>query len=285
MHDYFIWITSSCDYDFLASHLNLDGEYITWNDWELINLAFDKEEDGWLLLLVVENIEILKTKDLPFFNRIAKHLYDHFHNDKNTKYRSPLTKIINYSQIGIFDRFSTENFLYDLKKGNIGEFLDQQIKFYKYLYPKYPYLNVKECSGDTSKVYGYEMYFKNKKNRRLLLGQIIDYYMKIFELDNKEVTIMLAEDLEISENIIIKSIDKMDKMDKMDTINKREETKKCVKATNKCLKDLEEDISWLKEISTLVPGEKKYKEVIERQKKIKENPKNARKLYQQSFEK
>ena len=349
----------SNDFEHYHKFFHLNGEYITWNNWELINLAFDVEKNVWLFILVFSNLDLLKEKDLPFLNRIAKYLSNFigtyiFFND------NPIYKVINESQVKFFtaideqyiidSRISEEmkysdvvylrmdykkyrdtleyhksnerlktltnlelkkferiknlrikyskELKYDLKSDTLDE-----VKYYPYIKIYYSVKHTKYGSIKYELVDGITMYFPLKKDRRTLLSQIRNHYIKIFEVDDKESLEMLIEDLEKVREDIFSEIKKINgKISQLPREKNKESWisygesgyrkidmikmyNKMLKVTQECHNDVDEDILWLKEMENLIPGGEGYKEIVERQKKIKENPKEARKLYRESLKK
>ncbi len=245
------------NYNYFNSRIPLKGEYIFQNDSDIIELAFQNEQNVLLSLMVAANIDELQKQDKHMLNRLTKHLDETLDYKKKYELWNKLDQysiIVKASDVGFFqaiDRkadinqkirkkldiwgsstiedeikgfFKTEkgrqdyikrveelrkkyDVKYDLKTGNIKAFLekDAQRKSTNYyatgkILPRYPYViyyyyQPKDLNFEVSG-HGFAMYFPNEKDRRKLLNQLIDYYVKIYDIDYKEALEMLIDDIE-----------------------------------------------------------------------------------------
>ena len=292
-------------YEFI-DYMSLDGDYIFWNKNMIIELAETQKEYFWLLFIVFSNTKRLKNYNMKYYNFLARYLYyniiqleqTHTQNVIYIFINKVLKNVVKSSQIGIFspiesyacskDQKYCLGLEYDLKKGNLVQFLVENEQI-----PKYPYIkaiNLKKNELNdielfyVKKLFGFEMIFTNPKDRYLLLDQIKNHYKDIYQEDDEIAFGMLIEDLNaVLNNLSIKINILSNKF-----VEKRMPKKffdKAKKITQKCISDIESDIKWLKEIKELIPGGKKYMTILKRQKKIKENPTEALKIYKKTFKK
>lgn len=93
------------NYNYFNSRIPLKGEYIFYNDSDIIELAFQNEQNVLLSLIVAANIDELQKQDKPMLNRLTKHFDETL--DYKEKYKlwnnlNQYSIIVKASDVGFF---------------------------------------------------------------------------------------------------------------------------------------------------------------------------------------